>query len=87
MCREHPRDSSAESRERGLVARELVFASASRGRTLVLQQKHELKVLEQRYCLGRRRFQDVVDRSYVLQGVGTGGHSSQALWPPLRGFL
>jgi hypothetical protein len=60
---------------------------ASGGEHIVLQQKLELKVLELRYCLGRRRIQEVVDRSYVSQGVGTGGHSFQALRPPLGGFL
>jgi hypothetical protein len=58
-----------------------------RGEHVVFQQKLELKMLEQWYRLGRRRIQEVVDRSYVLQGVGAGGHSFQVLRTPLEGFL
>jgi hypothetical protein len=57
------------------------------GEHVVLQEKLELKMFEQRYCLGRRRIQEVVDRSYVLEGGGAGGHSFQALQPLLGGFL
>jgi len=57
------------------------------GEHVVLQEKLELKVFEQRYCLGSRCIQKVVYRSYVLQGVGTAGHSFQTLRPPLGGFV
>ena len=49
------------------------------GEHVVLQQKLEREILKQRYCLGRRDIQEVVDRSYVLQGVGFVGHNSNAL--------
>ncbi|SEP30391.1 hypothetical protein SAMN05216388_10726 [Halorientalis persicus] len=59
----------------------------SGGEHVVFQEKLELKMVEQRYCFGSRRIQEVVYRSYVLQGVGTVGHSFQTLRPPLGGFL
>ena len=49
------------------------------GEHVVLQQKLEVKVLKQRNCLGSRCIQELVDRSYVLQGFGAGGHSFQTL--------
>jgi hypothetical protein len=54
---------------------------ASGDEHVVLQQKLEEEILKQRYCLGRRDIQDVVDRSYVLQGLGVVGHNSHALQP------
>jgi hypothetical protein len=57
------------------------------GEHVVLQEKLELKTVEQRYCLGSCRIQKVVYRRYVLQGVGTAGHSFQTLRSPLGGFL
>jgi hypothetical protein len=56
------------------------------GEHVVLQQKLELKVLEQRDCLGSRDIQELVDRCYVLQGVGTAGHSFQTLRLPWEAF-
>ena len=49
------------------------------GEHVVLQQKIEVKVLKQRNCLGSRCIQELVDRSYVLQGFGAGRHSFQTL--------
>jgi len=57
------------------------------GEHVVLQQKLEFKMFEQRHCLGSHRIQKVVYRSYVLQGVGTAGHSFQTLRPPSKGVL
>lgn len=51
------------------------------GEHVVLQQKFELEMLEQRRRLGRRDIQEIVDRSYVLQGLGFAGHNSHALRP------
>jgi len=51
----------------------------SGGEHVVLQQKLELKVLEQRYCLGSRDIQEVVYRSYVLQGCAGAGHTFRTL--------
>ena len=42
---------------------------ASGGEHVVLQQKLKVKMLKQRNCLGSRCIQELVDRSYVLQGV------------------
>jgi len=55
---------------------------ASGGEHVVLQQKLKIKVLKQRNCLGSRCIQELVDRIYVPQGFGAGGHSLQTL--PLR---
>ena len=52
------------------------------GEHVVLQQKLELKMFEQRYCLGSRDIQEVVDRSHILQGCACVGHTSRTL--PLR---
>ncbi|SIS16753.1 hypothetical protein SAMN05421752_11634 [Natronorubrum thiooxidans] len=60
---------------------------ASGGEHVVLQQKLERKMIKQRYCLGSRRIQEVVYRSYVLQGVGTAGYGFQTLRPPIGVFL
>jgi len=49
-------------------------------------QKLELKVFEQRDCLGSHRIQEVVYRSYVLQGVGTTEHSSKPYGLPWEAF-
>jgi hypothetical protein len=49
------------------------------GEIVVLQQKLKLRVPEQRYGLGSHDSQEIVYRSYVLQGVGTAGHSVQVL--------
>jgi hypothetical protein len=54
----------------------------SGGEHVVLQQKLELKMFEQRYRLGSRDIQEVVYRSYVLQGCACVGHTSRTL--PLR---
>ena len=51
----------------------------SGGEHVVFQEKLELKVFEQRYCLGSRRIQEVVYRSYVLQGCGCAGHTFRTL--------
>ena len=51
------------------------------GEYIVLQQKPEREVLRQRYCLGRRDTQEVVDRSDVLQGLDIVGHNSHAPQP------
>jgi hypothetical protein len=50
-------------------------APSKGGEHLLLQQKLELKILEQRYCLGSRDIQEVVYRSYVLQGCACVGHT------------
>ena len=55
---------------------------ASGGEHVVLQQKLKIKMLKQRNCLGSRCIQELVDRIYILQGFGAGGHSFQTL--PLR---
>jgi hypothetical protein len=54
----------------------------SGGEHVVVQQKIELKVFKQRNCLGSRDIQEVVYRSYVLQGCACVGHTSRTL--PLR---
>ena len=59
----------------------------SGGEHVVLQQELEVELFKQRHCLGSRDIQEVLYRSYVLQGVGTAGHSFQTLRPPLGGFL
>jgi hypothetical protein len=51
----------------------------SGGEHVVLQEKPELKMLKQRYCLGSRDIQEVVYRSYVLQGCACVGHTSRTL--------
>jgi hypothetical protein len=54
----------------------------SGGEHVVPQQKLELKMFEQRYCLGSRDIQEVVYRSCILQGCACVGHTSRTL--PLR---
>jgi len=44
-------------------------------------------MLEQRYCLGSRRIQEVVDRTYVLQGRGCVGHTFRTLLLRMWRFL
>jgi hypothetical protein len=57
------------------------------GEHVVLQEKLKLKMLEQRYCLGSRDIQEVVYRSYVLQGCAGVGHTSRTLLPRMWRFL
>ncbi len=57
------------------------------GEQFVFQEKLELKMVEQRDCLGSRRIREVVYRSYVLQGTGARKHSSNTLLHSLRTFL
>jgi hypothetical protein len=51
----------------------------SGGEHVVIQQELELKVLEQRYCLGSRDIQEVVYRIHILQGWGCAGHTFRTL--------
>lgn len=51
--------------------------STSGGERIVLQQKVELEMPQQWYCLGSRDIREVVYRSHVLQDVGAAGHSCQ----------
>lgn len=57
------------------------------GEHVVRQQKLELNIIKQRYCLDNRDIQQVVYRSYVLQDADTRRHSSNTLVPSLRTFL
>jgi len=52
---------------------------ASGGEHVVLQQKLDLKMLEQWDCLCSRDIQEVVDRSYVFQSCAGVGHTSRTL--------
>jgi len=57
------------------------------GEHVVLQQKLEGEILKQRDCLCHRDIQEVVDRSYVLQGPDVAGHNSHTLQPRTWRFL
>jgi hypothetical protein len=49
------------------------------GEHVVLQQKFELKMFEQWYRLSSRDIQEVVYRSYILQGCAGVGHTFRTL--------
>jgi len=49
------------------------------GEHVVLKQKREVQMLKQRNCLGGRDIQEVVYRSYIVQGCGCAGHTFRTL--------
>ena len=51
----------------------------SGGEHVVLQQELEVEMFKQRHCLGSRDIQEVLYRSYVLQGCGCAGHTFRTL--------
>ena len=69
------------------VADRYVSARVTEIKSDLRSQRHAETTRELENRLRSRDIQELVDRSYVLQGCGCAGHTFHTLLPPVRTFL